>query len=638
MHIINTTLATLATLKRIFAAPALLALVLSLAAPPGLQAGLAASLQAGRPAAGSGTPTLGVVQQWSLSSPEANILDEFGYAVAIDGNTAVIGARNADPNLGDGPIEDAGAAYVYVHNGKTWVLDAKLAAKNASEGDTFGVSVAISGNTIIVGATGVNLEDQDEEDGEVKDAGAAYVFTRSSGTWVQQVKLTASDRKEDDSFGSAVAIYKNTAVVASETKNFPPLIGVGAAYVFYNSGVKNWKQQAKLLPSDPFLGDYFGTSIAIHGDLIAVGATQFDPIEKSGTGKAFVYQRNGSLWKQEARLEAEDGRAGDAFGNSIAIYGRTVVVGAHHADPKLGGGRVTSAGEAYVFTDNGDKWEETAVLTAYAGLPFDQFGQAVDISGDTIVVGADGATQAGNSGAGAVYVFKKGNGTWNLQTRAVTDPVGENDLFGRSVAISGNWFVAGASGRDPGAKTRAGEAFLNLLGTVPVQLPATGFAPGQQTLLPAQPADLAYQSNGEMTLEIPTLGVNLAIAGVPKIDNGWDVRWLADQAGYLEGTAFPTWQGNSGLAGHAILADGKPGPFANLHSLNWGDRVIIHAWGQRYIYEVRENSMVPPDKVNVLRHEELSWVTLITCQGYGELSGKYRWRRIVRAVLIAIES
>ncbi|OGO27174.1 MAG: hypothetical protein A2Z16_06875 [Chloroflexi bacterium RBG_16_54_18] len=635
MHTIG---ASIKKLLRGIVASTLLLLALTLLVPSGLAASpspiAGQRLMGGLAATGSSIPTLGIVQQWSLTAPEPGVLDEFGYAVAMDGSAAVIGARNADPNLGGGPIDDAGAAYVYVHNGKTWVLQTELAAKDASPGDTFGVSVAISGNTIVVGATGVNLEDQDEEDGELNDAGAAYVFTRSGGDWVQQVKLVANDPVEEDSFGSGVAISKNTVVVAAETKDLLPLVDVGAAYVFYNSGGKNWKQQAKLLPPDPWLGDYFGTSVTIHGDLLAVGAPQFDPVEGSGTGKVIVFKREGKIWVQEARLEAENGRLADAFGNSVAIYGRTVVVGAHHADPDLGGGRVTSAGAAYVFTDNGNEWKEEATLVAYDGGVFDQFGQSIDIYGSTIVVGADGATQAGNSGAGAVYVFTKKNGTWNLATRAVTDPTSADDAFGKSVGVYRDWFIIGASGRDPNAKTRAGEAFLSLLGAV--QLPNTGFAPGQQTTLPSQPSYLAYENYGEMWLEIPSLQEKMTIQGVPKGDNGWDVRWLSEGAGYLEGTAFPTWSGNTGLAGHTVLPDGTPGPFARLHTLQWGDQVSIHAWGKRYIYEVRENSLVQPNTLNVLRHEELDWITLITCQGYDEKSGKYRWRRVVRAVLVAV--
>jgi LPXTG-site transpeptidase (sortase) family protein len=155
--------------------------------------------------------------------------------------------------------------------------------------------------------------------------------------------------------------------------------------------------------------------------------------------------------------------------------------------------------------------------------------------------------------------------------------------------------------------------------------------------LPSQPKDLVYQNYGEMWLEIPAIDAKMTIVGVPKGDTGWDVRWISREAGWLEGTSFPTWDGNSGLAGHAVLPDGTPGPFADLHSLRWGDQVIVHLWGQRYIYEVRENTAVDPNVLKVLRHEDLSWVTLITCQGYDEINGKYRYRRVVRAVMVDVQ-
>jgi LPXTG-site transpeptidase (sortase) family protein len=586
-------------------------------------------------ATGDSIPTLGVVQQWSLSEPAPGFQDQFGYSVAIDGNTAVIGARNADLEMGTGLIQDAGAAYVYIYNGKTWLLQARLVAKNASAGDTFGVSVAISGDRILVGATGVDLTDPGEKGGELENAGAAYIFTRSGSVWSQQAQLTAADPAEEDSFGSSVALERGTAVVAAETKSLPPLINLGAVYVFYNIAGKTWKEQAKLLPSDPYLGDYFGSSVAIEGDRIAVGAIQTPPLGQSGPGKAFVFKRSGTKWSLETRLKAEGGRSGDSFGSAIALYGSTLVIGAPYADPEQGGGRVTSAGVAYVFNRSGSTWNESARLAASDAGVFNHFGGSLSIDRNLIVVGAQGATQAGNSRSGAVYLFKKIQNTWTSQTRAVTDPTQQDDLFGKSVALSGDWFVVGASGRNPEAVTGAGQAYLNKLGTV--QLPDTGFAPGVRTLLPAQPTDLVYQGYSGMLLEIPALQTSLAVVGVPKSGNGWDVRWLGKQAGYLEGTAFPTWQGNTGLAAHSILEDGSPGPFANLGLLHWGDEVILHAWGQRYIYEVRQNSLTSPAQLTALKHEDLDWITLITCQGYDEEAGAYRWRRVVRAVLVAVQ-
>ncbi len=167
-------------------------------------------------------------------------------------------------------------------------------------------------------------------------------------------------------------------------------------------------------------------------------------------------------------------------------------------------------------------------------------------------------------------------------------------------------------------------------------LPLTGFAPGKITALPQQPGERAYFST-PMVLEIPALSVNEAIVGVPESE-GWDVTWLGDQVGYLGGTAFPTWAGNSVLTGHATDANGGSGPFARLGSLTWGDKIVIHAFGQDYIYEVRSvNRWTDPKDVSVLsKHEELPWLTLITCNGYDEKTGTYRWRTVVRAVQMKV--
>jgi LPXTG-site transpeptidase (sortase) family protein len=168
-------------------------------------------------------------------------------------------------------------------------------------------------------------------------------------------------------------------------------------------------------------------------------------------------------------------------------------------------------------------------------------------------------------------------------------------------------------------------------------IPVTGFAPGKITRLPAPYGDSGLREMQSMWLEIPSLGVRVPITGVPLSDGGWDVTWLWDQAGYLEGTSFPTWQGNTALTAHATLPNGLPGPFAELAQLRWGDQVILEAFGQRYTYAVRQQRYVQPDDGSILAHEDYDWLTLITCAGYDETSELYRWRLAVRAVLVKIE-
>ncbi|HTX91496.1 MAG TPA: sortase, partial [Anaerolineales bacterium] len=169
------------------------------------------------------------------------------------------------------------------------------------------------------------------------------------------------------------------------------------------------------------------------------------------------------------------------------------------------------------------------------------------------------------------------------------------------------------------------------------RLPATGFAPGQTTFLPDQPVESQYADLGDLWLEIPALGVKASIVGVPANSSGWDLTWLGDQIGYLYGTAYPTWTGNTGLTGHVYTADGKPGPFVNISKLVWGQEVIVHMGGQKYIYQVQDVRRVWPEDLSVLKHATVPTLTLITCQGYNQADNDYRYRIAVRAILVSIE-
>jgi LPXTG-site transpeptidase (sortase) family protein len=169
-----------------------------------------------------------------------------------------------------------------------------------------------------------------------------------------------------------------------------------------------------------------------------------------------------------------------------------------------------------------------------------------------------------------------------------------------------------------------------------VTAPETGFAPGAFTRLPEQPASTAYTALGGLWLEIPALGVQAPIVGVPIGERTWDVTWLHDQVGWLEGTAFPTWAGNSTLTAHAYTADGLPGPFTGLGSLAYNDLIVVHMDGMRYTYALRTNDLVYADNNSyITRHEEYSWLTLVTCEQYDERTGSFPYRRVVRAVLIS---
>jgi LPXTG-site transpeptidase (sortase) family protein len=168
-------------------------------------------------------------------------------------------------------------------------------------------------------------------------------------------------------------------------------------------------------------------------------------------------------------------------------------------------------------------------------------------------------------------------------------------------------------------------------------LPDTGFAPNRVSIIPPQSKDKLYEELGDIWLEIPSLGVKTSIVGIPLSENGWDVTWLWNQAGYLQGTAFPTWEGNTVITSHVFLPSGNPGPFVNLDQLYWGNELIIHAYGQQYIYHVRTRKVVYPDDLSIFEHKDEDWVTLITCRTFDEAIQSYKYRVVVQALLIRVE-
>ncbi len=169
------------------------------------------------------------------------------------------------------------------------------------------------------------------------------------------------------------------------------------------------------------------------------------------------------------------------------------------------------------------------------------------------------------------------------------------------------------------------------------ELPATGFAPGRVTVLPPMPEDLRYQQT-DLVLEIPKLGLRAPIVGVPRTEQGWDLSWLMGNAGWLEGTTFPTWQGNTGITAHVTLPTGLPGPFAQLHTLQWGDEVRIHYLNQVYVYQVRALRYVEPHEIQVLKATSYPTLTLITCADWDPARETYLRRLVVQAVLVEVRT
>ncbi len=437
-------------------------------------------------------------QQAYIKASNAEQNDSFGYdAVAVSGNTLVVGARleasNAtgiNNNQADNSAVGAGAVYVFVRNGITWSQQAYIKASNTELGDYFGNSVAISGNTLVVGAhgedsaaTGIN---GNQADNSRNSSGAAYVFIRNGVTWTQQAYVKASNTGGFDSFGNSVAIAGDTIAI-SATSEASSAVGIngnqsnnsapdsGAVYIFSRSGT-TWAQQAYIKASNTGESDFFGASLAISGNTVVVGALgesskvtgiNGDQHDNSAVdaGAAYIFTRSGTTWSQQAYVKASNTDAGDLFGESVSISGDTVVVGSLESSNAVGvnGNQANNsalyAGAVYVFVRNGISWSQQAYLKASNTNAHDGFGYSVAISGDKLVVGANNedsnATGVNNnqtnnlaSDSGAAYVFKRNGSIWSQEAYLKSSNTNADDQFSYPVAISGNTIAIGAGYED----------------------------------------------------------------------------------------------------------------------------------------------------------------------------------------------
>lgn len=351
--------------------------------------------------------------------------DQFGNAVALEGNTAVIGARYDDLPAGS----DAGSASVWVRAGSTWSRQAVLTAADAAASDHFGSAVALSGDTAVVGSR--------DDDHLGADAGSAYVFVRSGTSWVQQAKLTAPDAAAGDVFGGSVAIVGDTILIGAIGDDVGANVNAGSTYVFVRSGA-TWSQQAKLTAADIGTAEFFGSAVALGSPATTalIGSRNDHHAGGSQAGSAYVFTVSGTVWSQQAKLIAADSATQDFFGSSVAISGTSAVVGSPGDDTPGG----TDAGSAYVFTRAGTVWTQNTKLTASDGDGIDQFGAAVAIEGDLILVGAENDEQNGPN-AGSAYLFQRTGTGWVQDLKLMERPFA---LFGSSVALSADTRLIGA--------------------------------------------------------------------------------------------------------------------------------------------------------------------------------------------------
>ena len=464
-------------------------------------------------AANSNGFVYGHLQQAYVKAVNAELNDKFGSSIAISGDIMVVGVEKEDSiqaSITNGPSAsndnsslDAGAAYVYIRSGDTWTQQAYLKASNSDPSDKFGKAVAISGDTIVVGAhqeqssqASITNGSSASSDNLSDRSGAIYVFRKIGSSWTQEAYIKASNNDANDKFGEAVAIDGDTIVVGVQNEgssqtgvtngsfasNDNSSLKSGAAYVYRRTG-STWAQEAYLKASNTNADDKFGKSVSISGDTIVVGAHQEQSSQNfitngstassdnssSKSGAVYVFKRTGSSWDQEAYIKAANSEIDDKFGESVAIDGDTIVVGAKQEDSSTIGvtngstlssnNSSSNSGAAYVYKRTGSTWTQEAYIKAPISDSNDKLGKSVAIDGDLIAIssedeasnfsgsidGDSAHSDNSNAKSGAVYLFKRDGANWSQILYLKASNSDAADKFGKIVGVSGNTVVVGAS-------------------------------------------------------------------------------------------------------------------------------------------------------------------------------------------------
>lgn len=380
---------------------------------------------------GVSTQTYSWAQQTEVQPASLALGDTFGTSVAISGNgsTMVCSAPLQESLTGTANV---GSIYVFTRVNDSWTEQAHIFASTPGADDQFGerVSISADGNTIAVTCS--------YDDNSIgTNAGSVYVFTRSGSTWTEQAILKANDGVPAGRFGNSVSLSSdgNILAVGSEWKNSI----AGSVYIFTRSGT-TWTQSTQLVGSDTVANDHFGNAVSISpdGTTLAVAARQDSISGLLNVGSVYIFTRSGSTWTEQAHLVASDGAANDYFGHTVSLTynGNLVAIGAYQAE--ISG--VFNSGAVYIFARSGTTWTQQAKLYAsdYTVGSDDEFGYSVSLNADGTVLAVGAYLEDGTSGSqsGATYMFTRSGTTWTQQTKISYSNLDYGDRFGTSVALS----------------------------------------------------------------------------------------------------------------------------------------------------------------------------------------------------------
>jgi hypothetical protein len=383
------------------------------------------------------------VEEARLTASDAAAGDRFGTSVAIQGNTAVVGSY-----LHDLPSKtDAGAVYVFQRSGTTWTQVAKLTASNSAANDNLGISVDLDGDTILAGAW--------FKQSLFAQQGAAYVFTRSAvGLWTQQAQLTDIGGSASDWFGNRVALEGDTAVIASPGDDVI-FTDRGSVQIYTRSGT-TWTRRTALDPGLGAASDFFGSSVSIHNGSVAVGAPGNDITASGNEGAAYVFTGSGATWSLQQKLTRSGAAVGDSLGGAVAIRGDTVVCGVANFDGIVG----TNQGMGVSFTRSGTTWAASEIFMPNETQAQANFGSAVAMSDEFVAVGATNWSRPGANFSGAAYAFRRVDGV-PAKTLTLAMPTPQTDAnFANRMVAGGNRLVVGAYNEDGTAGVNQGAVYV----------------------------------------------------------------------------------------------------------------------------------------------------------------------------------
>ncbi|MCA9961979.1 MAG: DUF11 domain-containing protein, partial [Anaerolineales bacterium] len=376
-------------------------------------------------------------QQGHLIASDASGAAYFAQAVAIEGDLVAVGAPRADDP------DQSGAVYLYDWDGLNWTQQSILKASDPAGWDQFGYSIYLDGSRMVIGAPG-------DDDGAA-NAGSAYIFADSGG-WTQQAKVTAADPAAQDGFGQAVGLDGDRIVIGTPTKD-SDVANSGAAYGFHFDGA-NWQRDGRFTLINALSGDKFASTISIDGDVAFIGEPLDNHIENN-SGMAYVYTRSGDQWQPVSVLVGSNTYVNHEFGYAVAVEGDTAVIAARRGNT---GNGVTNNGAIYIFENGGTTWTQQFILTGADSAAHDRFGTAVALDNNTIIVGASEDDDAG-SASGSAYIFYWNGAAWQQQAKLTAADANAGDQFGIAVDVEGDTAVVGAW-RDSDGGSARGSAYV----------------------------------------------------------------------------------------------------------------------------------------------------------------------------------